>query len=103
MKKHFMLGISNLGKEKYCCILRCLLSFDKLDVSQIEASDFQHDSTNWGGCDKLNRTIEIGKFELTGNSIHLNSPITFCGADDDMGHRYPWSFEVTDIYEIKEE
>lgn len=100
MKKHIMLGVKN---KQFCCVLECLIPFSGLIQDQIEASDFNHDSTNWGGCDKIQRTIEIKKLKLTGNIITLQSPITFYGEDHDMGHTYPWSFDINEIYEVTSE
>lgn len=100
MKKHIMLGVKN---KKLCCVLECLIPFSSLIPDQIESSDFKHSSTNWSGCDKLQRTTEIMKLKLTGNIITLPSPITFHGEDHDMGHTYPWSFEINEIYEVTPE
>ena len=97
MKKHIMLGVKN---NRLCCVLECLIPFSGLIPGEIEASDFKHSSTNWSGCDAIQRTIEIMKLKLTGNTISLPSPITFYGEDYDMGHKYPWSFDVNEIYEV---
>lgn len=107
MEKNIMLGVNNQQSDRnfsnYCCILECLIPFSELIPDKIEASDFRHTATNWGGCDKIQRTIEIEKLKPTGNKIVLQSPIVFYGEDDDMGHTYQWKFEVNEIHEVKTE
>ena len=101
MKKHVMLGV----KDEYglCCILRCLLPFDQLSAEDVQSDDFVHDSTNWNGCDRIERTLGILQTEPTGRRIMLNPPVIFCGVDHDMGHEYSWGFTVDEIWELKED
>lgn len=106
MKKYTMIGINSIPRRSgktYCCILKCLLPFEKIVKEDIEASDFFHSSTNWGGCDELQQTISIEKLRLTGRSICLENPIIFHGADYDHGHNYGWSFTVNEICETETE
>jgi len=99
MKKYSMLGVSQ--DNKTCCVLECLLPFSMLNKDEIQASDFHHDSTNWNGCDEINRTMNIRNFKKTGNKIVLNKPITYYGSDSDMGQSYSWSYNVFEIWEIE--
>lgn len=101
MKKHTMLGVKD--GFKLCCILKCLLPFDQLSDEDVQADDFIHESTNWNGCDRIERTLDLLKAELTGRGIALPHPIIFYGVDHDMGHEYRWQFTVDEIWEIKEE
>lgn len=96
MKKHIMLGVNGIN----CCILTCLLPFDQLDPSAIEASDFFHDATNWCGCDRIERTLKERSLKLTGKKIVLEKPIHFRGSDSDCGHKYPWMFSAREIHEV---
>ena len=96
MKKHIMLGVNRIN----CCILTCLLPFDQMEPSAIEASDFSQDATNWGGCDRIERTLEMRGLKLTGRRIVLEKPIQFRGADNDHGQKYPWAFTVREIHEV---
>ena len=98
MKKNIMLGINS--EDNNCCILHCLLPFDNLKVSELEASDFTHAATNWCGQDEVERTLSIIKMKQTGKKIKLNEKITFFGTDSDMGHTYPWEFEIDEIHEL---
>lgn len=102
MKKNIMLGVNS--KTNTCCELHCLLSFDELigHRHQLEASDFTHRATNWCGRDECERTLSIIKMKLTGRKIVLNKNIVFNGSDFDMGHEYPWKFEIDEIHELTE-
>ena len=100
MKKHIFLGVKN-GKK--CCILNCLLPFDELNknIDELESSDFEHESTDWCGCDDIERTLKIRNLTLTDRKLTLNKPITFEGYDSDMDHQYHWHFSINEIYEVK--
>ena len=100
MQKYIMLGVNS--KTNLCCKLFCLVNFDGLVPSEIEADDFSHDSTSWNGCDRINRTLEIIKMKQTGKKIILDKPIAFHGSDYDWGHNYPWKFEVYEIHELED-
>lgn len=100
MQKHIMLGVDPI--RQYCCILKCLLPFSALKPDEIEASDFSYTCTNWGGADRIQRTLDIEHLTRTGRVIRLNNPIQFSGVDFDMGHQYPFSFEFTEIHETQE-
>lgn len=96
MEKHIMLGVNGVN----CCILTCLLPFDQLDLPTIASSDFVHDATDWCGCDRIERTMDIHGLKLTGKKIVLEKPIHFRGSDSDHGHEYPWVFTVREIHEV---
>lgn len=98
MKKNIMLGVNS--KTNNCCKLSCLLPFDSLDPSEVDASDFVHDATNWCGQDEIERTLSFIGMKQTGNKISLNKKITFFGTDYDMGHEYSWRFDVDEIHEL---
>lgn len=100
MKKIKYLGVNG----QYCCILLCHLPFEVLNehATELESSDFIHDSTDWCGCDLIARTLEEENLILSGRSIKLNKPLIFEGEDCDMGHEYPWYFAVKEIKEVLE-
>ena len=100
MRKDIMLGVNS--KSDRCCKLFCIIPFDNLVPSDIEADDFIHDSTNWCGQDEIKRTLGIIKMKQTGKKIVLDEPIVFRGRDYDMGHVYAWQFEVDEIHELEE-
>lgn len=97
MKNYTFLGVSN----NRCCILSCLLPFNRLVPDEIESSDFDHDCTDWCGSDSIDRTLKILKKAPTGKKIKLSKPIFFTGSDYDCGIYYPWKFEVDEIWELK--
>lgn len=99
MTKHTMLGVNG----NYCCILYCLLPFDELDLDKLESSDFMHGSTNWNGCDTIDRTLVLKRLKKTDRKHELKSPLAYKGKDYDCGHEYPWKFEVTEIWEVIED
>lgn len=102
MKKNMYLGRSKSG---LCCLLYSLLSFNQLKehVSELEASDFVHDATDWNGCDDEERTLRIEQIRKSGNSVTLPHPISFYGKDFDMGFTYSWRFDVAEIIEVTHE
>lgn len=100
MKKNIMLGVNS--KNNHCCKLYCLLSFQNLIPSEIEASDFTHSCTNWCGNDEIPRTLALINMSQTGNKIVLDKPIVFRGTDYDWGREYPWTFKVDEIHELEE-
>lgn len=97
MKKYKFLGINS--KSGKCCVLSCVVPFDKLIPDLIEASDFSHSSTNWGGRDDIERTLKLEGLQLTGNKILLKEPLRYTGTDYDHGHCYGWNFFVDAIAE----
>lgn len=99
MKKHVMLGVYSPGNT--CCVLICLLPFDKLEPDDLEPSDFRHYSTNWCGCDSIERTLELRHLSLTGREFKLKKPLQFHGEDHDCGHVYPWTMLVDTIKEVQ--
>lgn len=105
MKKYAYLGTDKRTKyghvyEKYGCILVSLLSFDQLIPEELEASDFIHASSNWGGRDEVSRTLERYKARCTGRSIALKNPLIFSGIDYDTFSRTDWDFEVYNLSEV---
>lgn len=100
MKKHTMLGV-DLDRKK-CCVLKCLLSFNDLINDELEASDFTHESTNWCGCDDIERTLKLRNYKPTGCYRISKHPIIFNGHDSDMGNFHSWSFCVNEIWELEE-
>lgn len=99
MKRYRTLGVYSPGNT--CCILSCLLPFDELDPDNLESSDFRHSSTNWCGCDSVDRTLAVEHLSLTGREIKLKKPLHFYGEDHDCGHIYPWSMSIDTIKEVK--
>ena len=100
MRKDIMLGVNS--KNNRCCKLFCIIPFDNLIPSDIEADDFVHDATNWCGQDEIKRTLDTIKMKQTGKKIILDKPIVFHGSDYDMGHIYSWQFKVDEIHELEE-
>lgn len=99
MKKYMMLGVNSNNNK--CCELTCLLPFSSLIPSELETSDFIHNATNWGGCDKVERTLDILRMKPTGNKYILVDPIRFHGSDYDCGMSNPWCFKVDEIWELE--
>ena len=103
MKKHMYLG---LDKDiRNCIVLVTPYSFSELekDKEHITTSDFtSYYGTNWCGHDDLVRTCNILDISIKDDDvIYLDKPIVFTGVDDDMGHEYPWRFEVDSIVEVR--
>ncbi len=98
MKKHAYLGTDKNGE--YGCILVSLLSFDQLIPEELEASDFIHASSNWGGRDKVSRTLGRYIARCTGRSISLEKPLIISGIDYDTFGSTGWDFEVYSLSEV---
>lgn len=98
MQKYKMLGVY----KNLCCILECLIPFDKLDLDNLQTSDFVHSSTDWNGCDYIERTLEKRRYIITGERITLKKPLIFRGVDHDMWHDYEWTFKIEEIWNIKQ-
>ena len=99
MRKDMMLGVNS--KSNRCCILLCLVSFERIVSSEVEATDFTHDATNWCGNDEIKRTLKLINMKQTGKKIVLDKSIVFHGSDYDWGREYPWQFEVDEIHELE--
>lgn len=99
MKKTRFIGFDKTGN--YCCLLKSPLSFEQIkdNLYDLEVDDFIHRSTNWNGCDSLERILTFQGLRLTGRSVDLPQELVFEGEDHDMGHSYQWSFSVTRIAE----
>lgn len=102
MKKNVFLGV---GRGDRCCVLRTFADYNTLsaNINSIETDDFVHSSTDWSGCDYLERTLKIEKLKLTGREIMLKTPLIFCGTDNDMGHACDWEFLVRCLVEVVED
>lgn len=100
MKKNIFLGVNDYGM---CCLLETFLSFDQLckNSEDISSNDFSHSSTNWSGCDNIQRTLNIRHLTLNNKIIKLSKKIFFYGKDYDHGHEYDWKFGISYIYDIK--
>ena len=75
MKKYKFLGMNTADNK--CCVLSCMIPFDKLIPDELEASNFSHYSTNWGGRDDIERTLKLEGLQLTGKKILLKEPLAF--------------------------
>lgn len=59
----------------------------------------EYSATNWNGRDNLERTLRLNKLSLTANYFEHSETVR--GADQDMGHRYDWSFTFDRVCEVK--
>ncbi len=101
MKKQVFLGIDK--NQERCCLLYSLVDFNflKSHKNDLESNDFTHASTNWCGCDKIERTMEIKNFKKIVKWFELPQPLVFSGSDYDYGNSYSWEFSVKYIAEVK--
>lgn len=103
MKKNTFLGIDKNGQ--FCCLLMSFLDFDtiKSNLADLSEDDFAHGCTNWNGGDKIERTLNLCKLQLTGRSVWLPHVLEYVGSDYDMGHEYGWTFAVSVIAETNDQ
>lgn len=85
-------------KDNKCCLIYSLANFDMLR-DNFSLYNVKFDSTNWGGCDELDRTLEKKNIELTGKYFLKSDEIS--GSDYDWGHEYPWTFKYDKIVEVR--
>ena len=90
------LGVNS--ETNKCCIIKSNASYKMLEENY-DLYKVEYDSTNWCGCDKLERTLELRKIKLTGNKF--NHKETVRGTDYDCGYDYPWTFKFDKIYEVE--
>lgn len=100
MKKHEFLGVNT--QKNTCCGLRCLLPFDNLDAATISTDDFHFVALGWCGHDKLENAARRHKLRPTGRKLRLPETLSFYGEDHDMGHTYPWRYDIDEIWEVEE-
>ena len=97
MRKHVYVGL----RGNMACMLESIADFDYLEShsAELEESDFVHSSTNWHGCDTLERLLSLNNLHVTGRALMPGRPLVFCGVDYDHGHEDGWSFRVNMIHE----
>lgn len=98
MKKNIFLGVDDYGR---CCVLKSLADFNQLcaNSNEISSDDFVHSSTNWGGWDNIQRTLDIKNLVLTRRILKLPKKLFFHGQDYDHGHTSDWTVGISYIYE----
>lgn len=100
--RYMYLGITPNNKA---IILESDLSPEQIvnrnDLGILFGNSFTYYSTNWGGCDDINRVCQLKKIEIT-DIILLDEPLTFYGSDYDWGHEYDWSVVVDEIDTIQD-
>ena len=91
------LGVNS--KTGKCCIIKSKASYDMLKENY-DLYKVQYDSTNWCGCDDVERTLGLRNIKLTDKSF--NHKETVRGSDYDHGHDYPWTFKFDIVYEVED-
>ena len=101
MKKNIFLGVDDYGR---CCVLKSLANFNQLcaNSNEISSNDFVHFSTNWGGLDNIQRTLNIENLVLTRRILKLPKKLFFHGQDYDHGHTSDWTVGISYIYETED-
>ena len=91
------LGVNS--KTGKCCVIKSKASY-KMLKENYDLYKVEYDSTNWCGCDDVERTLGLRKIKLTDKSF--NHKETVSGTDYDHGHDYPWTFKFDIVYEVED-
>ena len=91
------LGVNS--KTGKCCVIKSKASY-KMLKENYDLYKVEYDSTNWCGCDDVERTLGLRKIKLTDKSF--NHKETVRGTDYDHGHDYPWTFKFDIVYEVED-
>lgn len=95
--RYIYIGVTTKGKGT---ILESDLSPEQVvkrnDKEVLSSLSFTDHSTNWSGCDDIERICDIKNIKLV-DSIKLTKPLKFYGSDYDSGHTYNWSIQVVEI------
>lgn len=102
IKTYTYLGL--LGGDK-CCVLKSTLSPQDIREHADEMTEefFEHDCTNWCGCDDIERTKKLMNLATTKVEYIKINPLKFYGTDYDHGHEYPWSVTVKGLQVCEED
>ena len=91
------LGVNS--KTGKCCVIKSKASY-KMLKENYDLYKVEYDSTNWCGCDDVERTLGLRNIKLTDKSF--NHKETVRGTDYDHGHDYPWTFKFDIVYEVED-
>ena len=91
------LGVNS--KTGKCCVIKSKASY-KMLKENYNLYKVEYDSTNWCGCDDVERTLGLRNIKLTNKSF--NHKETVRGTDYDHGHDYPWTFKFDIVYEVED-
>ena len=95
--KTVALGVNS--KTGKCCVIKSKASY-KMLKENYDLYKVEYDSTNWCGCDDVERTLGLRNIKLTDKSF--NHKETVRGTDYDHGHDYPWTFKFDIVYEVED-
>ena len=91
------LGVNS--KTGKCCIIKSNASY-KMLKENYDLYKVEYYSTNWCGCDDVERTLGLGNIKLTDKSFKHKETVS--GTDYDHGHDYPWTFKFDIVYEVED-
>ena len=95
--KTVALGVNS--KTGKCCVIKSNASY-KMLKENYDLYKVEYDSTNWCGCDDVERTLGLRNIKLTDKSF--NHKETVRGTDYDHGHDYPWTVKFDIVYEVED-
>ena len=83
----------------YCCVIESLIRLTEENSAEVLPFCKIH-STNWGGCDNIDRTCEKENLEIVGDYIYLTESYTYMYEDNDNGHRWVGNFRFNKLQEV---
>lgn len=95
MKHYHYLGCSGV----YCCVIESLVQITEENSAEV-LPFCKISSTNWGGCDKIERTREKENLEFVGDYIPLRESYAYTYEDYDYCHRLVGTFRFNKLQEV---
>lgn len=83
----------------YCCVIESLVQITEENSAEV-LPFCKISSTNWGGCDKIERTLEKENLEFVGDCITLRESYAYMYEDYDNGHRLVGNFRFNRVREV---
>ena len=99
MRKTKIVALAVNSSSNRCQYIESMATFDELK-NDFALYNKNFNSTNWCGCDTVERTCREKHLLLTGREFKQS--IHNSGEDNDMGHSYYWEFNADIIREVKE-
>lgn len=94
--KEFYYIAYNDENPEYVCLITSIVELTPKNFKGIKPF-LKFSSTNWGGCDKRSRALELFNLKSQNKIIQLNERHYYSGEDYDCGHKYPFKFEFNTL------
>lgn len=83
----------------YCCVIESLVQITEENSAEV-LPFCKISSTNWGGCDRIERTCEKESLKFVGDYIPLRESYAYMYEDYDNGNRLVGTFRFDRLHEV---